>query len=137
MRTTFTIFAVLLLLGQVQGTPRNELASLRTSRHVELGVETLVPVTQASVWLSNCKPTSDTKVSAILAALDQSSLDSIPWAKFSVLHVRAVIYDPPRIVYVDAGLRLKIIESDKVRYVMANKSSTLAGAIREAFDQCL
>jgi hypothetical protein len=61
-------------------------------------------------------------------------LKSRGWDAFSPLHVRAVIYDPPRIIYIDAGLTLKLINADRVEYFSVDKASRLATMIRRAFD---
>ncbi len=133
-----TAFIALMLTGIVHASDSEKVGALRLTRHTQLSVETLVPVTEGSVWFSSCQPAPAPVVEQVLVALQgaQRMLKSRGWDAFSPLHVRAVIYDPPRIIYIDAGLTLKLINADRVEYFSVDKASRLATMIRRAFDNC-
>ena len=113
-----------------------ELAALREARHEQLSVATLVPVTEASIWQSRCKPASPEEVNDVLRAIYSASAQELHIFQFEPLHVRAAIYDPPRMIYVDAALSVKVVHADRVSYHSVDPASKFGNVIRRVFDNC-
>jgi hypothetical protein len=106
------------------------------SRHVQISSQTLVPVTEATIWSSNCGPAKEPAIVRVLHLVSQSHMTLIQPKAFSAQHIRAVIYDPPRMIYVDAGMTIKIIEHSQTWYLSPSHQGGLEAALKEAFDNC-
>ena len=119
-------------------SPSNSLSEdeLLSWSHVGLGIGTLVPVTEASVWLSNCRPTTRTQAALVryLALSQPAAAQADP--KYSPLHVRAAILSATDTIFVSEGLGMKVVTGTTVRYAAILAGSNLASALEQAFKQC-
>ena len=106
------------------------------SSHVGLGIGTLVPVTEASVWKSSCKPTEQPTLRAIRSKV--LALPSIPerTSKYSGLHVRAAILSNTETIFVAEGLQFKIVGPSSVQYKSTSPTTELGAQLAQAFRTC-
>jgi hypothetical protein len=107
------------------------------SRHVGLGIATLVPVTEASVWKSNCKPAEQPTLRAI-----RSQILALPSltpndTHYSGLHVRAAILSDTETIFVAEGMHLKVVGHLSVQYKQVAPAGGLATLLLQAFRTCL
>jgi hypothetical protein len=119
-----------------QPVPAMTISGMRDSRHVPLNVATLVPVTEASIWQSRCSPVEVKQLVALLETIDVIKLHRIAIERFSPFHIRVAIYDPPRMLYIDAALRLKVVANDSVTYYEVDGKSLLGNTIKKQFEVC-
>jgi len=102
--------------------------------HFGLEVATLVPVTEASIWASNCQPASREAVVEVVRLAQSAQSSARP--TYNSLNVRAAVLAESGTLFVSEGLGLKFVTANVVRYLNPTPTSQLALAIYLAFKQC-
>lgn len=123
---------ILPLLGVVQA----EQSSKIYSRHIQLSVATLAPVTEETIWDSNCRPVPSSDLTFLVNEIRAKGDSVRASGSFEPLHIRVAINDPPRRIYIDASLGVKVIELGGASYYSVMSGSKLEVALRELFDKC-
>jgi hypothetical protein len=93
-----------------------------------------VPVTEASIWASNCHPASREAVLEVVRLVQSAKSSARP--TYNSLNVRAAVLADNGTLFVSEGLGLKFVTANVVRYLNPTPTSQLAMAIDLAFKQC-
>ena len=102
--------------------------------HVGLGIGTLVPVTEGSVWSSNCQPATRQAVLEVWRLAQ--ALQPAAKPDYDYLRVRAAVLLRSSTLFVSEGRGLKLVTPTSVIYMNAAPNSSVALAIDRAFKQC-
>lgn len=137
MRINTCCFALFILSATQAHSGNSRLDELVwNSRHISFSSETLVPVTEADIWLSPCAPVSQIDIKHTLNAFDGGKSKLVRWSDFSALTVRVVISDQSRTLYIDSEGRVKVVGRYKVRYFEPRKGSSFLAMLPKVFDVC-